>query len=87
MSNKNIKPIAGSGVRAVAAMRPVKKVVASYAKANAYLGEAQKTANMNIRLFLDSDLTQDYNADKLAYWRAELAGVRKLQAMALILQG
>ena len=67
--------------------RPVTKVVASFTKANAYLGEAQKTCNQQIRVYLDSDLSQDFNADKLAYWRAELAGVRKLQAVALVIQG
>ena len=84
MSNRS--PVAGAGARAVAAFRPVQRVVASYTKANEYLGEAQKTANQHIRLYLDSDLSHDFNADKLAYWRAELAGIRKLQSMALILQ-
>jgi len=72
---------------AVASIRHATKVVASFTKANAYLGEAQKTCNQHIRLYLASDLTNDYNADKLAYWRAELAGVRKLQALAIVVQG
>jgi len=72
---------------AVRELKRVTKVVASFTKANAYLGEAQKTCNQHIRLYLASDLTHDYNADKLAYWRAELAGVRKLQALALVVQG
>ena len=71
----------------VTRLRHATKVVASYTKANAYLGEAQKTCNQHIRQYMDSDLTNDANADKLAYWRAELAGVRKLQAMALVIQG
>ena len=71
---------------AVTNIRPVTKVVAQYNKANAYLGEAQKTCNQHVKMYIASDLTEDFNADKLAYWRAELAGVRKLQAMALLLQ-
>ena len=73
--------------KAVTNIRHATKVVASYTKANTYLGEAQKTCNMQIRVYMDSDLTNDANADELAYWRAELAGVRKMQAMALVIQG
>ena len=79
-------PIVGSGARAVTALRPVSKVVASYSIANKALGEVQARANKRIQMYLASDLTNDYNADALAHWRAELAGVRKLQSMALILQ-
>ena len=71
---------------AVTNIRPATKVVAQYNKANTYLGEAQKTCNQRVKMYIASDLTEDFNADKLAYWRAELAGVRKLQAMALLLQ-
>ena len=68
-------------------IKPVQRVVAKYTKADEYLGQAQKVANHNVRSFLHSDLTEDYNSDKLAYWRAELAGIRKLQAIALLLRG
>lgn len=71
----------------VTKIKPVTKVVAQFNKANAYLGEAQKTCNQHIRQYIASDLTNDHNADKLAYWRAELAGVRKAQSILLVLQG
>ena len=49
MSNTR-SPVAGAGARAVAAFRPVQRVVASYTKANEYLGEAQKTQDPTLPL-------------------------------------
>ncbi len=71
---------------AITHIKPVQRVVAKYTKADEYLGQAQKVANHNIRNLLHSDLSHDHNADQLAYWRAELAGVRKLQAIAIVIR-
>jgi len=74
MNSSNVLPIS-------------RQVVASYKKADQYLTEAQRVVNIEIKRYYASDLSNDYNADRLAAARAELAGIRKLQAMTILLRG